>query len=120
MDPPVNHTRRSWTDNGVHYTVHTTSYASSGLSFRMNGATTSSVFSQPQNSARSQGSGLLGTAFGLLGDVLAARRQPSVEQNGRRSGRQTYADDLAYGDDEYSDEEQEQGHQPSSFISNLA
>ena len=107
---------RSWTNNGVHYVVETSSYASPSFSFGMMGGTArqsnrpavNSVQPQP----RSQGTGLIGTAFNLFGSMLAARQAQTAQRNARGSVRQASSDDLAYGS-EYS------GGQPSTLFSNF-
>ncbi|KAK1068079.1 CorA metal ion transporter [Friedmanniomyces endolithicus] len=95
---PFNHWRRSWTDNGVHYTVETGTYASPGLSFSAASRSASGLFgafagSESRSSRHAFGGGLLGTAVDLLG-VLGCRNrwtdfdaQPESE------------DDMAYGDE---------------------
>ena len=100
-DPPVSHTRRSWSNNGVHYTMETTSFSSPNMSFGMMGGTSrSQLFGPTQERPQAQGRSLLGTAFGLLGSVLAGQQQAAVQENARRSARQPYVKDLAYGEDE--------------------
>ncbi|KAK3707049.1 CorA metal ion transporter [Vermiconidia calcicola] len=118
--PPVNHTTRSWSNNGVYYTVETASYSSPGMLFEVNGGAANSMFPQAQQPARSQGPGLLGTAFGLLGDVLAAKQQAATQESARRAARQSYVDDLAYGSDEYGQVREQRSNRPRSFISSLA
>ena len=118
---PVNHTRRTWSNNGVHYAVETTSYSSPGISFGTTTGTAGSplqnFFGLTQSTARNQGIGLLGTAFGLLGDVISAQqRQATIHEHPRRSTRQPYVEDLAYGADGDGDIE----NHPRSFISKFA
>ncbi|KAK3717950.1 CorA metal ion transporter [Vermiconidia calcicola] len=117
---PVNHTRRSWSNDGVYYTVETASYSSPGVSFEMNGGMANNMFPQAQQPARSQGPGLLGTAFGLLGDVLAAKQQAATQESARRAARQSYVDDLADGSEEYGGVREQRNNRPRSFISSLA
>ena len=62
-----------------------------------------STSTQPQ--PRSQGPGLLGTAFNLLGSVLASRQAQSANRNARRNRRRPSVDDMAYEDD-HSDDQQ--------------
>ena len=125
-NPPVNHTWRSWTNNGVHYTMEAASYASPGISFGTMSGTTNSPFSglfAPfQSAPRSQGSGVLGHAFGLIGDVLSAHQQQRAAQSdARRSmGRQPYVEDLAYGEDDYTGHDTAGANRPRSFISKFA
>lgn len=85
MDPPVNQVRRSWTDNNVQYTMQTTTYSRPGVSFSFNGGTARRGFSQPQSPVRAQSTGILGTAFNILGDVLATKQQRAVEERLRRN-----------------------------------
>ncbi|KAK0854031.1 CorA metal ion transporter [Friedmanniomyces endolithicus] len=73
-EPPFSHSRRSWTDNGVHYTVETGTFASPGLSFSAASGSASGLFgafagSESRNSRHAFGGGLLGTAVDLLGVV---------------------------------------------------
>ena len=106
---------RSWTNNGVHYVVETSSYAGPSYSFGMMGSTvrqpgrtTNPVQPQP----RTQGPGLIGTAFNLFGSMLAARQAQTAQRNARRNVRQPSPDDSAYGND-YS------GGQPRTLFSNF-
>ena len=116
-NPPVNHTRRSWSNNGVHYTLETSTYSSPNISFGMMGGTAQSpfqsIFAPAQQTPRSQGGSILGSAFGLLGNVLATQQQAAVQESARRSARHSSVDGLAYGEDEDS-------YQPRSFISKFA
>ena len=116
--PPVNHSRRSWSNNGVHYTLETTSFSSPNISFGMVGGTTRSPFqgmftSGQSNSRTESNSGLLGTAFNLLGDVLAAQQQVTSQSNARRGARHHSVDDSARPRGERS-------NQPRSFVNKFA
>ncbi|EMC96098.1 hypothetical protein BAUCODRAFT_25041 [Baudoinia panamericana UAMH 10762] len=114
---PFNHSRRSWTDNGVQYTVETASYTSPGMSFGATGGTANGLldvlFPEPR-SARHQPSGsgiaagLLGTALNLLtsandmrqaSNPRIARRSELVESSEADSDDEESGDGLAYGDD---------------------
>jgi len=94
----VNRITRSWTDNGIRYNNETTSYSSPGMMFEMSSTSTSGARTQ-----RSQGPGIIGAAFNVFGNVLAAKQQAAQEQQRRRSMRQPYVDDMAYGEDEYEE-----------------
>ena len=94
---PLNRSSRSWTNDGNDYYV----YTSPGFSFGMMG-TTSRNRAQPASESvesppRRRGTGLLGTAFNLLGSTLAAGLAQRAEQ--RRQPRRSSVDDLAYGND---------------------
>ncbi len=73
-EQPFNHSRRSWTDNGVHYTVETGTFASPGLSFSaasgsasgLLGAFAGSESRSSRHAFSGLSEGLLGTAAGLL------------------------------------------------------
>ncbi|KAK5682331.1 CorA metal ion transporter [Elasticomyces elasticus] len=114
MDP-FNHSRRSWTDDGVHYTMETATYFSPGMSFTATGSSASGLFDgfTSQSSSRhplsGMGAGLLGTAAGLLGAISGLhnasqprnvyesrpeRRVPFEESDGDSE----YEEELAYGD----------------------
>ncbi|KAF2173724.1 hypothetical protein M409DRAFT_15998 [Zasmidium cellare ATCC 36951] len=116
-------TTRTWTQDGVHYTVDTTSWSSPGLSFgAMTGSANGSLgrsFTTPVRPAvRSGGGGLFGSAFGLLEDMLSLQQQRhAVAQgnmgqtpNGRRrvhvEVESDTDDDLAY---EYDDRSRSKG-----------
>ncbi|EME42758.1 hypothetical protein DOTSEDRAFT_73525 [Dothistroma septosporum NZE10] len=79
---------QSWNQNGVNYTVETTSWSSPGGATSFN-AITGSVggpfqrsFTAPMRSA-ARSSGLFGTAFGLLEDVLSVpQRRPTAMHDG--------------------------------------
>lgn len=94
--PPIQRTSRSWTNNGVHHNAQR--YVGPGVFLEMNTMSTTST--RPQ---RSQGSGLLGTAFNLLGTALVGSQQMAQERRAR-STRQTYAEDEASDEDEYEDD----------------
>jgi len=73
-EPPFNHSRKSWTDNGVHYTVETGTYTGPGLSFSAASSSATGLFgaftgSESRSSRHAFGAGLLETAAGLLGAV---------------------------------------------------
>ncbi|KAK5722095.1 CorA metal ion transporter [Elasticomyces elasticus] len=114
MDP-FNHSRRSWTDDGVHYTMETATYFSPGMSFTATGSSAGGIFDgvASQSSSRhplsGMGAGLLGTAAGLLGAISGLhnagqprnvyqsrpeRRVPFEESDGDSE----YEEELAYGD----------------------
>ncbi|KAK5705472.1 CorA metal ion transporter [Elasticomyces elasticus] len=115
MDP-FNHSRRSWTDDGVHYTMETATYTSPGMSFSATGSSAGGLFDgfAGQSSSRHPlsgmvGAGLLGTAAGLLGAIsgLHNASQPRnvyQSRNERRvpfeesDGDSEYEEELAYGD----------------------
>nr|OQO17990.1 hypothetical protein B0A51_14230 [Rachicladosporium sp. CCFEE 5018] len=77
--PGLNSSQRSWTDpSGMHFTVKTTSYTSPGLSFALNGGSTS--FASPDATRSSNAGaglvgGLLGGALGLLDGMMSLQRQ---------------------------------------------
>lgn len=112
-DPPLNHSRRSWIDNGVHYTMESASYTSPGFSFSTGGMF-NTLSSPEERTARAQapgfgGSGLLGNAINLLsamGDMRHASRprsfhDPNRERHARfeeSDDESGYEDDLAYGE----------------------
>lgn len=118
--PGFNHSRRSWTGNGMHFTMETATYASPGFSFRnnKNNGTSFNEFLQPSRdrTSRQRGGGggllsggLLGGAMNLLNDVAGSH--PRREQPRRRPEKNVYVvesdetdsdytsseDDLAYG-----------------------
>ncbi|PPJ52768.1 hypothetical protein CBER1_10961 [Cercospora berteroae] len=88
--PPVslNHphrTTRSWTSNGVHYTVDSTSYSTPGFSFGAFSGTANGPFtfepfmtSSRESATRPAPFGLLGNAFGLPEDAFTMRPQHAV------------------------------------------
>lgn len=98
-------TSRSWTSNGVHYTVDTASFSSPGLSFgTMTGSTSGPFrsFTTPvRPTPRSSGGGLLGSAFGMIEDVLSVQQQ---RHNAAASNmRQTSSNNRRVAIDEPSD-----------------
>ncbi|KAI7275283.1 hypothetical protein KC345_g6876 [Hortaea werneckii] len=118
-DPsPWNHQRRSWTDNGVRYTMESASYSSPGLSFQAMGGGSHGLLGNMMSSSSHThrnsldhsgfGNGLFGAALGLM-EGLWSTNQPRV-QAPRARPRQTPMfddsdedpiedndDDLAYG-----------------------
>jgi hypothetical protein len=114
--PGFNHSRRSWTTNGMNVTMETATYAHPGFSFRSggDGFNAFSNFLQPSRTRPSRGGGLLGG--GLLGGAInmlngLSNSQMRREKPGRRIERDAYVsesddstsdsagseDDLAYG-----------------------
>ena len=74
------------------------------LSFETRTSTIGSGQPRPQ---RSQGSGIFGTAINLLGGMLGA--QQAAQQRRREQARQPYVEDMAYGDFEEEEEDDEAG-----------
>lgn len=103
MNRRPSNTRTSWSNNGVHFTVETSSYATPGFSFGSFGGTTNGG-PNPALNPRRQSTGLFGAAFNILGDVLA-QQQAVQNQNARRRNTEPYVDDMAYGDDSESEEQ---------------
>lgn len=73
-------TTRSWTSNGVNYTVDTTSFSTPGFSFgTMTGNANGGFrgFTAPMRSSgrSTSAGGLLGNAFGMLEDLLSLQQQ---------------------------------------------
>jgi hypothetical protein len=118
--PGFNHSRRTWTSNGMRVTMETATYASSGLLSRNAGDRSNSFssFVQPSRSSGSRsggtnggvlGGGLLGGAINLLSNVANSqsrrnrpRAQPEkaehVRQHEETESDLTSSDeDLAYG-----------------------
>lgn len=117
--PGFNHSRRSWTSNGMRVTMETATYATPGFSFRSanDGSNIFSSFVQParKSSTRGGGSGgllgggLLGGAINLLNNVAnpqsrqARPRTPPerssyvVESDEVDSDVTSSDEDLAYG-----------------------
>jgi hypothetical protein len=116
--PGFNHSRRSWTTNGMHVTMDTATYAHPGFSFRSNGdgfnAFNNSLQPSRTRASRGGGGGLLGG--GLLGGAInllngLSNSQTRRENPSRRIERDAYVadsddstsdsaeseDDLAYG-----------------------
>ena len=91
-DIPTRNTR-SWNQNGVNYTVETTSWSSPGGALSFDAMTGSAggpfqrSFTAPMRS-NARSSGLFGTAFGLLEDVLSAQqgRQAAAMHSGMGQG----------------------------------
>lgn len=76
-------TTRSWTSNGVQYTVDSTSWAGPGLSFAAMSSSANGpirTFTAPSRTRQPNhlgfGSALLGTAFGLLDDLTRHTMHP--------------------------------------------
>lgn len=91
MDRP-RHTSRSWTDNGLHHNVRTTSYESPGLIFEMqsmsvNGNGNGNGSGSGHGRRGQRDGGLLGAGLGLLGAVLGETRtrRAAYEGKGRRA-----------------------------------
>lgn len=108
--PGFNHSRRSWTGNGVHITMETATYASPGSFFRSNTADGFSGFNdflQPQSrrtrTATGGGGlfsgGFLGGAINLLNDAASA--QTRRERPTKRVARDEY---FTESEDEASDQ----------------
>lgn len=119
--PGFNHSRRSWTTNGMNITMETATYAHPGFSFRSNGGGFNAFnnFLQPSRTRASRGGGdgsgglfgggLLGGAINMLNGV--SNSQVRREKPSRRIEREVYVmesddstsesaesdDDLAYG-----------------------
>lgn len=117
--PGFNHSRRSWTTNGMHVTMETATYAHPGFSFRSSGDGFNAFnnFLQPSRTRVSRGGGsggllgggLLGGAINILNGV--SNSQIRREKPSRRIEREVYVmgsddstsdsegsdDDLAYG-----------------------
>ena len=83
---PFNHSRRSWTDNGIHYNVETASFASPSIAFGSVSGSARSPFDtffatqpnyQPSRAQRqsSNSAGVLGGAFNLLDGWLSMQQQ---------------------------------------------
>lgn len=120
-------TTRSWTSNGVNYTVDTTSFSSPGISF---GAMTGSAngpfrsFTAPIRSSgrsASNGGGLLGNAFGLLEDLLTLpqpRQEHFADQSGQSSpnGRRVHVEVESDTDDDLIYEDYEEDHSRSKSM----
>lgn len=123
--PPtsLNHPQRStrsWTSNGVHYTVDSATYATPGLSFGAFSGTANGPFnfdpfmsSHRHHASRATPFGLLGSAFGLLENTLAMHPQHTVIGDnglGQGSRRRVHVDpptdnydaDLAYESDNFA------------------
>ena len=124
--PPISHNHpqrstRSWTSNGIHYTVDSTTYATPGLSFGAFSGTANGPFnfdpfmsSHRHHASRSTPFGLLGSAFGgLLENTLAMHPQHTVIGDnglGQGSRRRVHIDtpndnydpDLAYESDNFA------------------
>lgn len=85
---------RSWTSNGVHYTVDTTSYSSPGISFGSVTGSANGPFrsftspAQPFPRPSFGGGGLFGSAFGLLEDILSIS-QPQHAYRDRSMGQKS-------------------------------
>ncbi|KAI7195313.1 hypothetical protein D0869_02552 [Hortaea werneckii] len=88
-DPsPWNHQRRSWTDNGVRYTMESASYSSPGLSFQAMGGGSHGSFGNMMSASPHTnrnpldhsgfGNGLFGAALGLM-EGLWSTNQPRVQ-----------------------------------------
>ncbi|KAI6813381.1 hypothetical protein KC332_g11511 [Hortaea werneckii] len=115
---PWSHQRRSWTDNGVRYTMESASYSSPGLSFQAMGGGSHGMLGNMMSSSSHTnrnsldhsgfGNGLFGAALGLM-EGLWSSNQPRVQAS-RALPRQTPIfddsdedpvedndDDLAYG-----------------------
>ena len=118
---PFNHSRSSWTDSGVHYTMETARYDSPGITFSATGGSASGLLGsflpspeQPRrrhaSAAGLLGAGLLGTAANLLGAV-SDRRHASRDAtvNEQRSDRRSNDVEL----DESSDEDLAYGSVPT-------
>jgi len=104
---PLDHQRRSWTDNGVHYTMESASYSSPGITFGSlsggAGGLLNDIFTSPTERVyRHQtapgfgtvgGSGLFGTALGLI-DGLLAMQQHGVPDRSRTGHHNVQIEDL--------------------------
>jgi hypothetical protein len=115
--PGFNHSRRSWTTNGMHVTMETATYAHPGFSIRSSGDGFNAFnnFLQPSRTRATRGGGgllgggLLGGAINMLNGV--SNSQMRREKPTRRTERDVYLvesddstsdsagsdDDLAYG-----------------------
>jgi hypothetical protein len=100
------HSRRTWSHNGTDYSTESYHHGGPGFSFEVHTTSASSGLPRQQQRAQ-QNPGLLGTAFGLLGNALAnkvQRQQEAAQRHQARSARQqAYADPLAYGDEDGED-----------------
>lgn len=82
-------TTKSWTANGVHYTVDSSTWSSPGLNFGSFSGSADSAFSPfGANASVARGSpfGLLGSAFGLLENTLVMHPQHTVIGNDQGQG----------------------------------
>ena len=115
--PGFNHSRRSWTTNGMHVTMETATYAHPGFSIRSSGDGFNAFNNllQPSRTRASRGGGgllgggLLGGAINMLNGVSNSqmrREQPTrriekdvylVESDDSTSDSAESDDDLAYG-----------------------
>ena len=135
-NPSVSRTQRSWTNNGVHYNVNTTSYAAPNFSFGTTAERPSAPYrsfttpSRPSNQTRSSsfggivggGGGLLGAAFDLLEDAVKMRQQQNEglgERHRRGSERRSAyvedSDEDVYDDLGYEDFEEDPEPSRSMF-----
>ncbi|KAI7483967.1 hypothetical protein KC357_g3244 [Hortaea werneckii] len=115
---PWNHQRRSWTDNGVRYTMESASYSSPGLSFHAMGGGSHGLLgnmmsASPHTNRNSLdhsgfGNGLFDAALGLMEGLWSTnqprvqtsralpRQKPLFDESGEGSIEDN-DDDLAYG-----------------------
>ena len=103
--PPISTERRSWTDNGVHYTMQTTGFSRPGISFGAMSGSASGFGDGFMNPAMrgpplpfSVNHGLLGGAFGLLDGLMSSG--PSIM---RQQPHQMYAEAGSSSEDDDDD-----------------
>lgn len=125
--PGLNTTRKQWTnDNGVQFTLETSSYSTPGVSFGSFSASSAGPFrsfTAPTQTTQPRANGMVGAAFGLLGDILSAQQQQQRATRGdtRRGFKQPYIEeDLAHGDGDDVVVENNRASRPKGFISKVA
>lgn len=80
-------------------------------------------FFAPTQTTQPRANGVLGAAFSLLGDVLSSQQQQQRATRGspRRGSKHSYIEeDMAYGDDENVEMEDDGSNRPRGFISKFA